>query len=99
MQQLTGLLTAPPGRRQVVHPDGPLSLYVSTDDGHHYGVAFQPTMLRCTTDGCHATAAPIGTGTGPHWRPSVPEAPVLDHEHQPNYPAHGPQPGSWITRM
>jgi hypothetical protein len=96
-QQLTGLLTALPGRHQVVHPDGPLSLYISTDDGHHYGIAFQPTARRCTVAGCHAIAA--ATSTEPRWQPTVAATLVLDHEHQPNYPLDGPHPGTWVTRL
>ncbi|GLZ00806.1 hypothetical protein Acsp02_80580 [Actinoplanes sp. NBRC 103695] len=91
--QLTHLISVPPGAHRVLHPDGPLSLYVSTNDASHYGVAFEPIARHCIVAGCHAVAVADG-----QWQPSRPDATVLDHEHQPSYPADGPQPGRWTTR-
>ncbi|MEV4708199.1 hypothetical protein [Actinoplanes sp. NPDC049316] len=91
--QLTNLISGPPSAHRVLHPDGPLSLYVSTDDASHYSIAFEPLAPHCTVAGCHAVTAADG-----HWQPSHPDATVLDHEHQPSHPADGPQPGRWITR-
>jgi hypothetical protein len=91
--QLTALISAPPGVHRVLHPDGPLSLYVSTDEGGHYGIVFEPLSRHCTVAGCDAV-----TGAGGHWQPSCPDAVVIDHEHQPSHPADGPQPGRWTTR-
>ena len=91
--QLTALISAPPGVHRVLHPDGPLSLYVSTDDAGHYGIVFEPLARHCTVAGCHAV-----TAAGGQWQPSCPDAVVIDHEHQPSHPADGPQPGRWKTR-
>ena len=91
--QLTALISAPPGVHRVLHPDGPLSLYVSTDDAGHYGIVFEPIARYCTVAGCHAV-----TGADGQWQPSCPDGAVIDHEHQPSHPADGPQPGRWITR-
>ncbi|UQU67389.1 hypothetical protein COUCH_14445 [Couchioplanes caeruleus] len=92
--QLTALISAPNGVRRVLHPDGPLSLYVSTDDAGHYGIVFEPLTRHCTVAGCHAV-----TAAGDQWQPSRPDAVVIDHEHQPSHPADGPQPGRWNTRL
>lgn len=91
--QLTALISAPPGAHRVLHPDGPLSLYVSTDDAGHYGIVFDPLTRHCTVEGCHA----VSTADG-QWQPSHPDASVIEHDHQPSHPADGPQPGRWITR-
>ncbi|MFG1995238.1 hypothetical protein ACGFJ7_35215 [Actinoplanes sp. NPDC048988] len=90
--QLTALISAPPGAHRVLHPDGPLSLYVSTDDAGHYGIVFDPLAPHCTVEGCHAVAA------DGQWQPSHRDATVIDHEHQPSHPADGPQPGRWEAR-
>jgi hypothetical protein len=92
--QLTALISAPPGVHRVLHPDGPLSLYVSTDDAGHYGIVFEPIARHCTVAGCHAVTAADG-----QWQPSCPDAVVMDHEHQPSHPIDGPQPGRWIARL
>ncbi len=91
--QLTNLINVPPGVHRVLHPDGPLSLYVSTDDADHYGIVFEPIARYCTVADCHAVAVADGP-----WQTSCPDATVLDHEHQPSYPIDGPQPGRWTTR-
>ncbi|MEU7906400.1 hypothetical protein [Actinoplanes sp. NPDC049118] len=96
VQQLIALLTSPPGARHVLHPDGPLSLYASTDDGYHYGIAFQPEPRRCTAVGCHAVTTDPGVGA--RWQPATPGAFVGEHEHLPSYPFDAPQPGRWITK-
>ena len=76
----------------MLHPDGALSLYVSTDNADHYGIVFEP-MRHCTVAGCDAVTAADG-----QWQPNRPHAAVIDHEHQPSHPAGGPQPGRWTTR-
>lgn len=96
-EQLSQLMTAPPGTRAVLHADGPLSLYVSCGDGDHYSITFHPDPNRCTTAGCDAIATRAAGGVL-LWRTSSPQPVGLDHDHTPAHPAGAPQPGTWITR-
>jgi hypothetical protein len=96
-QQLGRLLTAPAGTQAVLHADGPLSLYVSTGDGDHHSIAFQPDPNRCTTGGCEAVAT-VTPGGVLLWQPASPEPAGTDHDHTPHQPPGAPQRGTWITR-
>jgi hypothetical protein len=97
-RQLAALFSAQLGARTVVHRDGPLSLYVSTQGGFVFGVVFHGETRRCATTGCHATATtPTGTDTTVRWAPAFTDSVVLDHDHQPSYPFDAPQPGSWSS--
>ncbi len=95
-RQLAALFSTQLGARTVVHRDGPLSLYVSTQGGFVFGVVFHGERRRCTVAGCHAVAdGSADTDQDACWQPAYADAVVLDHEHQPSYPFGAPQPGSW----
>jgi hypothetical protein len=94
--QLSRLFSSPLGARTVLHPGGPLSLYISTDGGAQHAIVFRPAPRRCTTEGCHAITE-TSTGADPQWQPASANATVLEHEHQPDYPFDGPLPGTWVA--
>ncbi|GHJ45868.1 hypothetical protein Cs7R123_32100 [Catellatospora sp. TT07R-123] len=88
-RHVAGLLTPGAGPQVTVSRDGGMSLYVSTGS-LVYGVVFHGDKRSCATPGCAAIPTPERA-----WRPAYPGAAVLDHEHQPDFPFDGPQPGTW----
>ncbi|GAA1577226.1 hypothetical protein GCM10009827_118830 [Dactylosporangium maewongense] len=95
-RHLAGLFSTSRGAETSVQRDGPLSLYVTASSGFVYGVIFHGEQRRCTAPGCPAVADDDPQHpTAVIWRPAPTAASVLDHEHQPSYPAGAPQPGIW----
>jgi hypothetical protein len=95
-RQLAALFTTQLGARTVVHRDGPLALYVSTESGFVFGVIFHGETRHCTVAGCSAIAD-TPTDADVRWRPAFPDAVVLVHEHTPSFPFGAPQPGTWSS--
>jgi hypothetical protein len=88
-QALHLVLTINAGASTTVDKDDELSLIARTGSGLIYAVIFRPTRRRCTVIGCHIPIADDGT------TPPDDDTPTAVHEHQPNYPLTGPQPGTW----
>lgn len=88
-RQLSSMFASPWRADTTVHRDGPLSLIVHS--GITYGVIWHGKRRHCTTDGCHAWIE----DDGKVWTWDRESAPILEHEHTPDYPLAAAQPGDW----
>lgn len=84
---LTGVFGMSFGGETHITVDGNLSLLVTCASGFVYAIIFHGHQRHCTVTGCGAAIHDDGTTD----QPPAPDG----HEHRPDYPLDGPQPGTW----